>query len=78
MFVWPDRAHWDAVAAKAIQERLSRECDRRFDRPYELVREVHEEHDFGLHRWSRFERRIEVEVPPDIVRPGIHHAVIVL
>lgn len=56
VFVWPDRAHWDAVAAEAIQERLSREFDRRFDKPYELVREVHEEHDFGLHRWSRFER----------------------
>jgi uncharacterized protein (TIGR03792 family) len=56
VFVWPDKARWDAVAADAVQQRLGREFDARFSKPYELVREIHEEQDFGLHRWSRFER----------------------
>ena len=36
--------------------RLTEEFDRRFARPYELVREIHLEENGGLHRWSRFAR----------------------
>ncbi len=56
VFVWPDQATWDAVGDQEIQDRLVREFDERFGRPYELVREVHVEESFGIHRWSRFER----------------------
>lgn len=56
VFVWPDQAHWDAVGDDVIQQRLTREFEQRFPRPFELVRAVHEEQSFGIHRWSRFER----------------------
>lgn len=56
VFVWPDKANWDAVGADAIQQRLTNEFEERFRRPFELVRAIHEEQAFGLHRWSRFER----------------------
>ncbi|MEM9465629.1 MAG: TIGR03792 family protein [Actinomycetota bacterium] len=56
VFVWPDQATWDAVGAGAIQSRLTEQFERRFTRPYELVREIHLEEDRGLHRWSRFAR----------------------
>lgn len=56
VFVWPDQPTWDAVGSADIQARLGTEFDRRFARPYELVREIHLEEDHGLHRWSRFAR----------------------
>lgn len=56
VFIWPDQATWDAVGQPALQDRLTAEFEQRFDRPYELVREVHLEEDLGLHRWSRFAR----------------------
>ena len=56
VFVWPDQARWDAVGADVIQQRLTREFEQRFPRPFELVRAVHEEQSFGIHRWSRFAR----------------------
>jgi uncharacterized protein (TIGR03792 family) len=56
VFVWPDHAAWEAVDQPAFQRRLTDVFDRRFDRPYELVRAIHEEERKGIHRWSRFER----------------------
>ena len=56
VFVWPDQSTWDAVGAADIQTRLGEEFDRRFGRPYELVREIHLEEDHGIHRWSRYAR----------------------
>lgn len=56
VFVWPDQATWSAVADEELQQQLTDAFDARFDRPYELAREIHEEQDYGLHRWSRFER----------------------
>ncbi len=56
VFVWPDRAAWDTVGRPEFQHQLTDAFDRRFDRPYELVRAVHDEPDRHLHRWSRFER----------------------
>ena len=56
VFVWPDKAHWDAVGADVIQHRLTRQFEERFSNPFQLVRAVHEEQSFGIHRWSRFER----------------------
>ncbi len=56
VFVWPTMAAWDTVADPDLQARLTRAFDERFERPYELVREIHDERNRGLHRWSRFER----------------------
>ena len=56
VFVWPDRASWEAVDQPAFQQQLTGAFDRAFGRPYRLVRAVHEEEEFGLHRRSRFER----------------------
>lgn len=56
VFVWPTMAHWDEVADPDFQTRLQSIFDERFGRPYELVREIHDERDRGIQRWSRFER----------------------
>ena len=56
VFVWPDRASWEAVDQPEFQRRLTEAFDRRFTRPYKLVRAIHDEENMGLHRWSRFER----------------------
>ena len=56
VFVWPTMADWEAVADPDFQARLQTIFDERFDRPYELTREIHDEREHGLHRWSRFER----------------------
>jgi uncharacterized protein (TIGR03792 family) len=57
VFVWPDRGSWDVVGRPEFQQQLTAAFDRRFERPYRLVRAVHEEPDGAIHRWSRFERR---------------------
>ena len=36
---------------------MQAEFDARFSHEVALVRALHDEHDKGLHRWSRFERR---------------------
>lgn len=56
VFVWPTLADWETVADPEFQARLQTIFDERFDRPYELTREIHIEREHGLHRWSRFER----------------------
>ena len=56
VFVWDSLEEWQEVGAPAIQARLQAEFDRRFPHPVELVGALHEDADFGLHRWSRFER----------------------
>ena len=56
VFVWPSMADWDTVADPGFQHELLAEFDKRFNRPYELTREIHDERNRGLHRWSRFER----------------------
>ncbi|MEO0492391.1 MAG: TIGR03792 family protein [Actinomycetota bacterium] len=56
VFVWPDQATWDAVGETERQDPLIAAFDQRFERPYELSREIHLEEDHGIHRFSRFER----------------------
>jgi uncharacterized protein (TIGR03792 family) len=56
VFVFESMEAWEAVGAESIQADLTAEFERRFTRPYRLVRAVHEEERFGIHRWSRFER----------------------
>ena len=41
---------------KEYQAKLIKEFDEKFGRPYEFVRCVQNEENFGVHRVSRFER----------------------
>ncbi len=56
VFVWESMEAWKRVADGEIQARLQAEFDARFAHPVTLVRAVHEDSSYGLHRWSRFER----------------------
>ena len=56
VFVWDTMQEWDAVGDAVLQARLQREFDGRFPHPVELVRALHEESGFGIHRVTRFER----------------------
>lgn len=56
VFVWESLEAWMRVGAKEIQQRLQSEFDVRFTHPVKLVEAWHEDTNFGIHRWSRFER----------------------
>ena len=56
VFVWESLEAWMRVGSPEIQQRLQAEFDARFKRPVKLVEAWHEDTNFGLHRWSRFER----------------------
>ena len=56
VFVWESLEAWMRVGAKEIQQRLQSEFDTRFTHPVKLVEAWHEDTNFGIHRWSRFER----------------------
>jgi uncharacterized protein (TIGR03792 family) len=56
IFVWESLEAWMRVGAKDIQQRLLAEFDARFKHPVTLVEAWHEDTNFGIHRWSRFER----------------------
>ena len=56
VFVWESLEAWMRVGLTDIQQRLQAEFDARFKHPVKLVEAWHEESNFGLHRWSRFER----------------------
>ncbi|MFM7044697.1 MAG: TIGR03792 family protein [Ilumatobacteraceae bacterium] len=56
IFVWESLDAWMAVGSAEIQARLQAEFDARFPHPVELAEAWHEDTNFGIHRWSRFER----------------------
>mgnify|MGYP006163164915 FL=1 len=56
IFVWESLEAWMRVGITDIQKRLQAEFDARFKHPVKLVEAWHEDSNFGLHRWSRFER----------------------
>ena len=56
VFVWESLEAWMRVGTKEIQQRLQSEFDARFTHPVKLVEAWHEDTNFGIHRWSRFER----------------------
>jgi uncharacterized protein (TIGR03792 family) len=56
VFAWESREAWAGVDDEAVQRSLQARFDERFVRPVTLVRALHVESDFGIHRWSRFER----------------------
>ena len=56
VFVWESLEAWMRVGAKEIKQRLQSEFDARITHPVKLVEAWHEDTNFGIHRWSRFER----------------------
>lgn len=56
IFVWESLEAWMRVGSAEIQQRLQAEFDARFKHPLKLAEAWHEDTNFGLHRWSRFER----------------------
>ncbi|MFN3258103.1 MAG: TIGR03792 family protein [Ilumatobacter sp.] len=56
VFVWESIEAWMEVGDGEVQRALQAAFDERFTHPVELVRALHEESDYGIHRWSRFER----------------------
>ncbi len=56
VFVWESLEAWMRVGSAEIQQRLQSEFDARFKHPVQLVEAWHEDTNFGIHRWSRFER----------------------
>ena len=56
VFVWESLEAWMRVGSAVIQQRLQSEFDARFKHPVQLVEAWHEDTNFGIHRWSRFER----------------------
>ncbi len=55
-FVWESIESWRRVGDEGLQRAWQVEFDARFVHPVTLVRAYHEDSDFGIHRWSRFER----------------------
>ncbi len=56
VFVWESLEAWMRVGSAEIQQRLQSEFDARLKHPVQLVEAWHEDTNFGIHRWSRFER----------------------
>ncbi len=56
VFVWESLEAWMRVGSPEIQQRLQSEFDARFKHPVQLIEAWHEDTNFGIHRWSRFER----------------------
>lgn len=55
-FVWESLESWQKVGETTLQEALQARFDERFTHPVTLVRAYHEDSNYGIHRWSRFER----------------------
>lgn len=56
VFVWESLDSWRRVGETHHQAALQAAFDERFPHPVELVRADHSDSDYGIHRWSRFER----------------------
>ncbi len=56
VFVWETLDAWLTVGAEAVQQELQARFDALFPHPIELIHAPHEASNFGIHRWSRFER----------------------
>ncbi len=56
VFVWESLDAWLTVGAEAVQQELQARFDALFGHPIELIHAPHEASNYGIHRWSRFER----------------------
>jgi len=57
IFVWESIEAWRTVGEERLQQELQARFDARFTHRVTLLRALHEESDYGIHRVSRFERR---------------------
>ena len=55
-FVWESIESWRRVGDEQLQQTLQARFDARFPHSVTLLRALHEESGFGIHRVSRFER----------------------
>ncbi len=55
-FVWESMEAWNRVGDAEVQRVLQERFDERFPHAVELLQALHEDADYGIHRWSRFER----------------------
>ena len=55
-FVWESIESWRRVGGEQLQQTLQAQFDAGFPHRVTLLRALHEESDFGIHRVSRFER----------------------
>lgn len=55
-FVWESIESWQHVSDAQRQRELQARFDERFPHRVTLLRALHDESDFGIHRVSRFER----------------------
>jgi uncharacterized protein (TIGR03792 family) len=55
-FVWESIESWQHVSDAQRQRELQARFDQRFPHHVTLLRALHDESDFGIHRVSRFER----------------------
>ena len=55
-FVWESIESWQHVSDAQRQRELQARFDQRFPHRVTLLRALHDESDFGIHRVSRFER----------------------
>ncbi len=62
-FVWESIESWKRVGDEQLQQTLQARFDDRFAHPVTLVRALHEESNFGIHRVSRFERTAQSTSP---------------
>ena len=56
IFVWESMESWKKSGEKNFQNLLTSRFDAKFNHPYQLTRAIHNEENFGIHRFSRFER----------------------
>ena len=56
IFVWESMEAWMRIGAEDVQRILQARFDAAFAYPVDLVRALHEDSNFGIHRFSRFDR----------------------
>ena len=56
IFVWESLESWRKVDDKEVQAALIARFESKFQHPYKLTRCIQNEENFGIHRYSRFER----------------------
>ncbi len=56
VFVWESLDAWLTVGAEAVHQELQARIDAQFPQPIELIHAPPPASNYGIHRWSRFER----------------------
>ena len=56
IFVWESIESWKKVDDPDLQAKFIANFESQFQHPYQLTRYVQNEENFGVHRYSRFQR----------------------